>query len=288
LRTTFAPHLAALAQANGIEPDEAYAEMRQVYNGYWWGHGARMYAPWSVLSAFDACELRNFWFLSSTPTMLVDIFKAQPAAPEDYEGKQATDLLLDSYDIDNPELTALLWQTGYLTIRDVKRERGRTTTYTLDYPNREVRDSWFSVLLSRFTGRETGESRILADAMYNALRDDDRVGFERQLVALFAGIPHQLHVSHESYYHSLFHMTLALMGADIRSERSTDKGRLDAVVEMPDRVFVIEFKLGTPESALAQIKAKRYHEPYLASGKRIILVGAGGFLKREIRCVWEG
>lgn len=276
-----------LAQGLGLSAAETFAELERMYDGYWWGAGERMYSPWSILSCLAGGAVRNYWFLSSTPTMLVDLIRSRFAAPEDYEGKPVTDLLLDSYDIDNPELTSLLWQTGYLTIREQKYERGRLT-YILDYPNREVRDSWFSVLLSRLTGRESGESRILADAMYNALRDDDRVGFERQLVALFAGIPHQLHVPDESYYHSLFHMTLVLMGADIRSERSTDKGRLDAVVETADRVFVIELKLGTPESALAQIKAKGYHEPYLASGKPIVLVGAGGFLKREIRCVWEG
>jgi hypothetical protein len=135
--------------------------------------------------------------------------------------------------------------------------------------------------------RGAERARPEADALMDALYRGDRHGFEQRLRALYSSIPHQLHLPREAYYHSLFHLTLALMGAEIRSEESTDKGRLDAVVETPDRVYVIEFKLDSPEAAISQIESKGYADSWRGRNRGVTLLGVGGFAERAVSCRWK-
>ncbi len=101
----------------------------------------------------------------------------------------------------------------------------------------------------------------------------------------------------EAHYHSIFFAALSSVGVEIIPESRTDnrrrqgyggqEGRTDAVLKTDAAIYVIEFKLGTPEEALAQIKAKRYYEPYLADHRPVVLLAAGGFAERTVRCLWE-
>jgi hypothetical protein len=123
--------------------------------------------------------------------------------------------------------------------------------------------------------------------MLAALRTGDRPQFEQALISLFAAIPYDIQVNREAYYHSVFFAALQATGAEIIAESHSDKGRTDAVLKTPKAVYIIEFKLGSAADALAQIKARRYYEPYLADPRPIILLGAGGFEDRTIQCLWE-
>jgi hypothetical protein len=132
-----------------------------------------------------------------------------------------------------------------------------------------------------------GDGYTAAGQLLNALEDGERERFHQALVALVAALPAELQIEREAYYHSLFIVALQAANGRIIPESRTDKGRADAVVETRDYVYVIEFKLGRAADALAQIKAKRYYEPYLADPRPVVLVGAGGFAERQIECAWE-
>jgi hypothetical protein len=123
--------------------------------------------------------------------------------------------------------------------------------------------------------------------MLDALRTGDRTQFEQALISLFAAIPYDIQVNREAYYHSVFFAALQAAGGEIIAEPHTDKGRIDAVIKTPNAIYVIEFKLGAAAEALAQIKTRRYYEPYLADPRPIVLLGAGGFEARAIQCLWE-
>ena len=65
------------------------------------------------------------------------------------------------------------------------------------------------------------------------------------------------------------------LGAEVEVEVATNNGRIDAVIESSDTIYIFEFKIDSPaEQALEQIIEKRYYQKYLSSGKRIMLVGA--------------
>ncbi len=283
LRQTFAPLSGALAAAHGIAEDAVWEKLRERYNGYWWSKGEKVYNPWAILNCFRNREFGNYWWASGTPGMLVTLAETMQRPDGDLEGVDASDLSL-MFDIAQPRAVPLLWQSGYLTIKSVSYP-----AYTLGFPNGEVREAWFAMMLDRFVGKPPGETsgQTAAAVMLAALETGDRPRFERALTALFAAIPGELHVDREAYYHSVFFAALSSVGAHIIPESRTDKGRLDAVLKTTAAVYVIEFKLGRAEEALAQIEARRYYEPYLGGDRPVILLGAGGFAEKQVRCLWK-
>jgi len=281
LHRDFAAFIPRLAQANDMTEERAWATLRERYNGYWWGSGERVYNPWAILNCLRSNTFGSYWWASGTPGMLVKLAETLQRPDGDLEEVEATDLSL-LFDITQPAAVPLLWQSGYLTVKSVNYP-----AYTLGFPNAEVREAWYGMMLDRFCGSAKGSGLTAAGTMLVALRTGDRPRFERALTALFAAIPGELHVPREAYYHSIFFAALQAVGGEIIPESRTDKGRTDAVIKTDKTIYVIEFKLGPAEEALEQIKERRYYEPYLTDPRPMILLGAGGFEERAIRCLWE-
>ncbi|WP_052507334.1 ATP-binding protein [Desulfonatronovibrio magnus] len=278
----FAPYIDSLAERNGLTEAGAWQTLRDRYNGYWWGHGEKVYNPWAILNCFRECQFGNYWWASGTPGILVAMVEAMRRPDGDLDGVEAGDLSL-LFDITRPKAIPLFWQSGYLTIKEAS-----FPSFILGFPNAEVREAWYGMMLDRFM-TEPGEmsGQTAAAVMLVALRTGDTHRFERALKSLFAAIPGELHVPREAYYHSVFFAALSAVGAEIIPESRSDKGRLDAVLKTDAAIYVIEFKLGRAEDALAQIEAKRYYEPWLADGRPIVLLGAGGFMEKEVKCLWK-
>jgi hypothetical protein len=291
LHRDFAPFISRLAQANAMTQEQAWLTLRHRYNGYWWGKGEKVYNPWAILNCMADSEFGSYWWASGTPGMLVDLAATLHRPDGDLEGVKATDLSL-LFDITQPAAEPLLWQSGYLTVRDVSGQ-----VYTLGFPNAEVREAWFSMMLGHFCGANRSAGQTSAALMLEALRTGNRPQFEQALTALFATIPYDIQLNREAYYHSVFFAALQAAGGEIITESHTDnllrqgyeghEGRIDAVIKTPKAIYVIEFKLGASADALAQIKARRYYEPYLTDPRPVILLGAGGFEERAIQCHWE-
>jgi hypothetical protein len=281
LHRDFAPFISRLAQANALKQEQAWLTLRHRYNGYWWGKGEKVYNPWAILNCMADNEFGSYWWASGTPGMLVDLAATIQRPDGDLEGVKATDLSL-LFDITQPAAEPLLWQSGYLTVKAVSGQ-----VYTLGFPNAEVREAWFSMMLGHFCGTNRSAGQTSAALMLDALRTGNRPQFEQALTALFATIPYDLHLNREAYYHSVFFAALQAAGGEIVAESHTDKGRVDAVIKTSNAIYVVEFKLGAAAEALAQIKARRYYEPYLTDPRPIILLGAGGFEDKTIQCLWE-
>jgi hypothetical protein len=281
LHHSFAPFIMRLAQANALTEEQSWNLLRERYNGYWWGRGEKVYNPWAILNCMADCEFGSYWWASGTPGMLVDMAATLKRPDGNLEGVDATNISL-LFDITQPKPVPLLWQSGYLTVKSVSGQ-----VYTLGFPNAEVREAWFSMMLGHFCGSDGTDGQTSAAIMMNALRTGNRPQFERAIVALFAAIPHDLHVNREAYYHSIFFAVLQATGGEILVESHTDKGRIDAVIKTPKTIYVIEFKLGSAEEALVQIKTRRYYEPYLADPRPVILLAAGGFEDKTVQCLWQ-
>ena len=281
LHRDFAPFISRLAQANAMTQEQAWLTLRNRYNGYWWGRGEKVYNPWAILNCMADSEFGSYWWASGTPGMLVDLAATLHRPDGDLEGVKATDLSL-LFDITQPAAEPLLWQSGYLTVKAVSGQ-----VYTLGFPNAEVREAWFSMMLGHFCGTNRSAGQTSAALMLDALRTGNRPQFEQALTALFATIPYDIQVNREAYYHSVFFAALQAAGGEIIAESHTDKGRTDAVIKTPKAIYVVEFKLGAAAEALAQIKARRYYEPYLTDPRPVILLAAGGFEDKTIQCLWE-
>ena len=267
LETRFAPHIKALAEETGLSHEETLKKLAQHYNGYRFSKKERrVYNPFSILNALTDMAFREYWFETGTPSFLVHLLKEKR-----YNLSGLENTLLDSsfatFDLDNLHPISLMFQTGYLTIKDMVE-----TAYQLDYPNQEVKHAFSNHLLAAEIPQDA-QARVIRLARHLAREDFD--AFFETIRALFASIPYDLESKRdEAYFHTLFYLMVASSGADARSSVLTCEGKIDLLVEFPDRVCVIEFKCNqSAETALQQIRAKRYAAPHQGSGKRIFLLG---------------
>jgi hypothetical protein len=289
---TLHPDAFTLTGITQQEVDEAFAvpmqkhdreAVKDWYNGYSWG-GERVYNPFSLLNFLDSEQYRNFWHLTGTPTFLVK--EIRKAGLYDLSDTVQAAMDLVSFDLNNLNLLAVLFQTGYLTITTYEPE---DFAYSLGYPNKEVRFSLEQLLLNEYLQDPLrgGLPRILT--LRNALRRKDIDAVMGIFNATFAGIPARLRQKeNEHFFHALIHLTFSLLGAYIQSEVNTAHGRCDALVETADHIYVFEFKLDKPAAeAIQQIRDRNYLAPYADSPKEKIAVGVHFSKKKKEVADWE-
>jgi len=172
LHEYFDPFVTNLADNNNITEEQAWATLRDRYNGYWWGKGDKVYNPWAILNCIRGYEFGSYWWSSGTPGVLIDMADSLQRPDGDLEGIQTTDMSL-LFDINRPKAEPLLWQSGYLTIKEVSGQ-----VYTLGFPNAEVREAWFGMMLSHFTGPKGPSGSTTAMIMLDALTRGERPRFE--------------------------------------------------------------------------------------------------------------
>jgi hypothetical protein len=172
--------------------------------------------------------------------------------------------------VDHLNPISIMFQTGYLTIQKLK-STSLGIRYELGYPNEEVRQAFSRQLLQLYLEDRSNVVDSLGFGLQDALAVQDWDGFFERVNRAFAGVPYQVFKAQESYFHSLMHLMLVSTGYGVQSEVSTNRGRMDTVVELPERVCIFEFKLeGTPDAAIQQIKDQGYASKY---SKPVTLVG---------------
>ena len=277
----------------GFNREQSLATIKHWYDGYSWDGVNTIYNPFSIVHFFNHLEFQNFWYQSGTPTLLINLIMQKayqgesPKKPTEYEDIEVTQTTFESAEVTNLNVEGLLFQTGYLTIVN-KDESLLTPIYTLNYPNHEVRWSFMAHILETYAQMPKREVEPGALMLKRALQQGNQALFLKLLKSYFALIPYQLrHSANEAYYHSLFQMVFTLIGIRMISERSTDEGRIDGVIEFEDKVYILEFKhkrTGTVETlaktALRQIETNNYAQAFEANNKVIQLVGVG-FLEKN-------
>lgn len=269
----FPDYIDRVGETFGLSQAEILTWIQYWYNGYSWDGLQRLYVPFSTMLFLERQTFENHWFTTGTPSFLIKLLR-QRAIPAYFLEKLSGDnTLLDRADVNDINVFSLLFQTGYLTVKRVWPSL-RGQKYDLGYPNYEVAHAFQQYLLADYLSMNTSQvSTTLLAALEDALNAQAIQRFIMILNTLFAGIPHTLFLTQEAYYHSLFYLMLKLLGFDIRAEPLTSQGRNDAVLELPDKVYIIEFKMTTAQVALEQIKAKGYDQAFYGQGKQIILLG---------------
>ncbi len=275
----FSEHIRFTAKKQQLSEEELLNQIRRWYNGYSWNGQDFVYNPFSVLNFFTKSVFMNYWFKTATPTFLVNLIRKEKYY--DFDGMQVGESMFDSFDIERLNLEALLFQTGYLTI---KKYDSKTRLYTLGYPNQEVKESMLEYLIDAFSQIPYSQVRSYAVDVVRALEAEDMQRVKEIFDVLLHSLPHQLHQSSERFYHAIIHLFFKYMGLDVHSEVNTARGRADALVELHDKVYCFEFKLDkSAEEALMQIKKRGYLDRYRSSGKTLIAVGVNfSTEKREV------
>jgi len=271
LERDFQPHLEQLAQTLGWPMAQLMAKLEQQYNGYRFSErNIKVYNPFSILNALVDLAIKNYWFVSGTPTFLVNLLREKQFHVADIEQIEVTPSVFTTFDLDNLKSEALLFQTGYVTIKDVQEE-----LYILGYPNQEVKVSFSeSLLQSFFNGVDNGLSSHVW-RLLKYLRGEEFERFIASVQTIFATIPYDIQTKRdEAYYHTLFYLMIAASGGEARSSVLTNRGRIDLVILFKDKVYILEFKCNQSAAiALQQIKDKGYAEAYRGGERKIILMG---------------
>jgi hypothetical protein len=282
LESYFEIEIQSLCFELGIKKAALLAKIKMWYDGYSWNAKDTVYNPFSILNLFVEQRFSNYWFATGTPTFLMKLIKKNQQDVTIFENKKLSEVVFDSYNIESMNVFALLFQTGYLTITHVDIQE-LFPEYTLNYPNVEVKQAFVTYLLESFTNNGLEEIQPMAYKLRICLQEENLEGFMNIIRALFAKIPYPLHIEQEAYYHSLFYMIAVLMGVEIDLEVLTDKGRVDGVLALADKIYLIEFKYGKAgrkmdtltKKAIGQIKDKNYGERFLNESRPLYYLGVG-------------
>lgn len=253
-------------------------EIRQWYNGYHW-LGEGVYNPFDILQLFDERLFKSYWFETGTPTFLVEQLLKRQVPTLKLDSLLSSSDMLSSFDVEDISTEALLFQTGYLTIKAYRRVGGQDY-YTLGYPNQEVYQSLNAALLSALTQNRDAQA-LQSIRLYDLLLANDFAGLRQLFHSFFASIPYQWYnnndIQHyEGYYASVFYSYFAALGLNTLLEDTSNLGRMDMTLKFNEQVYIFEFKVVelVPEGkALQQIKDKAYADKYRALQQPIYLLG---------------
>ncbi|MCP4107078.1 MAG: ATP-binding protein [Desulfobacteraceae bacterium] len=271
LRAVFQPEISRLADKELVKPADLLKKIGNWYNGYRFTESeTKVCNPFSLVKLFDVGKFDNYWFETATPTFLMNLIQEQNYPLPDIETLILEKEAFSVYELENPDLEPLLFQTGYLTIRHFDDH-----LYHLGYPNREVKTSFLSYLYRRMIpmkNRSLQSAHKRLQVCLNEKKIDDFIAIVRSIMA---NIPYvQIANQDEAYYHTVFYLMLSSSGVDVDTEVLSSMGRLDMKAEFSDKIYIIELKCDlSSDKAVEQILKKRYYEQYLHSGKDIYLMG---------------
>ncbi len=259
----------------GLNPEE----IREWYNGYSWS-GQRVYNPYDILMLFSKKMFRSYWFETGTPSFLIRLWQKNLRFPGDFDELTAGEDLLGSFDVDNIRLETLLFQAGYLTIKEWTSDPVRGFQCTIGYPNIEVRTSLNLLFCQTLSGFPVSEMR---NRLFEILEKEDGEKLKEFFHSFFASIPYEWYrknrlSSFEGYYASIIYTIFASLGYHVIAEDTTNKGRIDVTVITNRAAWIFEFKvkregLSLDETPLEQIQQKGYSEKYKAKGLKIWMTG---------------
>ena len=193
LENYFAQPIAELAKVEQYTVEEMKARLKQQYDGYHFGNAMKdIYNPFSLLNAFSKMDIRSYWFSTGTPTYLVRLLQHSHEQMNELVGKFYRPSLFVDYKADVEQPLPMIYQSGYLTIKEYNRRMG---TYLLDFPNNEVREGFLSILAANYFKPQSQEviSWILDAVM--ALERGDTNYFRDSLTAFLSSIPYDSHGS---------------------------------------------------------------------------------------------
>ena len=272
LLTAMKPDVELLAKSLGKTFDETVAELSSYYDGYHFSKKSEdVFNPFSLVKALRSQEIAAYWFSSGTPSYIINTLRKHHVGVMDIEQKSVG---VDDFDVSPEQMTSalpLLYQSGYLTIKKYNPILHR---YTLEYPNREVKIGMLKSLSPNYLSPISLDNNSLVGDFLEKLYDADVEGAMVRLKAYLASISNRLSNKNERDFQTVFYLIFNLMGAHMKVEEDSAIGRADAVVYMPDAVYVFELKYdGSAEEAIRQIDEKGYLIPYSADGKRLFKIG---------------
>ena len=286
LETNFQPEISAMGRENGWTAEETMSRLRSQYDGYHFGPlMTDVYNPFSLLNAFDDRQLSDYWFAPGTPKALLKVLSCYPFNLSNIEGAEIFERDFNQpFDNFNSAIP-ILYQSGYLTIKDYCRE---DNVYTLGIPNGEVYRGLYHTLLEYYLNNDSQSNSGLLLSVKRAMRRDDIDAALESVQNYMASLPHHLSNKTEQDFETILRVLFDAIGIEVDTEVQSAVGRCDVVIKTARKLFVLELKLdtgATVDDALAQIDRQNYLIPYWDDPREKVKVGV--VMDRATRTVRE-
>ena len=280
LETYFMPEIEGLSKKFSLPLKDTKEKLAQMYDGYHFSYGSEgVYNPFCLLKCLKDGNFGSYWFESGTPSFLVKTLENEPIELSNLvNGREANENQIKNYDPDSKNMLPIIYQSGYLTIKDFDMEEN---LYTLDFPNREVEAGFLEVLLNKFVSSPYDDLGLEITNIRKALRNNDIDKVLSIIKAAIADLPTVVKKDMcENYYESVTHLIFRLSGYRVMSELQSVCGRSDVVVATKTSVFIFELKMDkgrdfedVAAEALSQISANGYADRFAVAGKQMFKVG---------------
>ena len=272
LRHYFDGSVQELAAANGLPIDGCYGKLEEDYDGYHFSLGSeRVYNPFSVLNTFKNKVFGDYWFETGTPSFLVEQLKKTDYLLENLTQDDLTADSLNSIDIMDENPLPLLYQSGYLTLRNYDPE---FKLYRLGFPNREVREGFVRYLVPYYVPKQKIGGSFFVREFVREVRNGDAEGFMERLEAMFAGESYLIQGDKEIYFHNAMSVIFMMLGFYVDAEYHTANGRMDLLIQTPNYIYIFELKINqSADIALQQIEEKGYAKPFAADSRKLFKIG---------------
>ena len=284
--TAMSDYIDDFADAQQITCEETIEGLKKQYDGYHFSWPSPdIFNPFSLLNAFQDHDYTNYWFSSGTPTYLIEMLRKFNVVPTDISSMQALASAFDAPTENMKSITPLLYQSGYITIKDYDRT---SRLYTLDIPNGEIRVGLMESLLPNYVDMRTEAGTTTIAKMYRALYHDDLNEMFRLLQAYLLTVPYCDNANSEGHYQQMLYVIFSLFGRYVDVEVHTPTGRVDIVMKTAKALYLFELKLNmSAEAAIKQIDLKDYASKFALSALPIVKVGINFDPERRTLSDWN-
>ena len=286
IRLQMKDDLEGLAKKLEITPEEALMKLKENYDGYHFtSPSPDIYNPFSLLNAFADGKFGSYWFGSGTPTYLINMLKKFGVEPSEIGNNKVS---VEDFDAPTERMTSiipLLYQSGYITIKNYDEE---LDLYTLNIPNKEVRIGLMKSLLPHYVGNKAPETTTMVAYLSRDIRNGDMDTALRRLQTFLSTIPQCDNTKYEGHYQQVFYIIFSLLGYYVDVEVRTPRGRVDIVLRTKTTLYVMELKLDkSAGEAMEQIDLKNYPERFALCGLPVVKVAVSFDSERCTIGDWE-
>ena len=275
-----------LAAKLDVTPEEILEKLKENYDGYHFTFPSPdIYNPFSLLNAFADGKFGSYWFGSGTPTYLIKMLEKFGVEPSEIGNNHAEVSAFDAPTETMTDIIPLLYQSGYITIKDYDES---IDLYTLDIPNKEVRLGLMKSLLPNYVASKTRETTTMVAYLSRDIRNDDMDSALRRLQTFLSTIPYCDNTGYEGHYQQMFYIIFSLLGSFVDVEVRTPRGRVDVVLRTKTTLYVMELKLDrTAGEAMEQINLKNYPERFALCGLPVVKVAINFDSERSTIGEWK-
>ena len=267
----FDEDIEAMAVKNNLTKEATIARLEEMYDGYHFAPDTEgIFNPFTLITALNKRKFLQCWSDSGTPSFLIKMVESGKLDLRQIADNLTTKEQIAEKDPTLQNINALLFQTGYLTIKNYD---SRTDLYTLGFPKKEVKDAFLYYLMQKKKKNADVELRLIRVD----LEDGKLESVMQRLTAFFKGVNYEtMKLDYERQFQNILYTIFYFAGCDVENEFHTSDGRIDCIVRAKTAIYIFEYKLdgnGTADDALRQIDEKGYALPFADDERKVVKVG---------------